>query len=274
MPATSPKLPPDWHAIVQDAERRNSTLELHLAGEEGERHGPTRARLLHVEPDGRWLVEKPYSVNGPSLHTGMDLIGVVGSGARRLGFHTRVEGTELHQLNERNRVPVLRLAEPHNIHSAQRRAYFRISAMGTDSPTVALHGIEDVRSAVAAERANKALHSGAEPGRVTEPPALGQPITGTVFDLSGNGLSMLVPAAHLAALNAHDRFWTELLLPDQAHPLCFVVRRIRYRRDDPGPVHAAFTFDFRHNRAHEEFITEAVCRYTTRLQRLQLQRAR
>lgn len=272
MSVTTTKTPPDWPQIVADAERRNGTVELRIIQDDGGRSATARSRLLRVDANGEWLMEKPFSAHGPSFGRDMQVVGVVGSGSRRLGFHARVKDVELFQLNTEKRIPVLRLTSPTDIHSAQRRAYFRVSAVGADVPVVKLWTLADPASAVDAEQANQRAHD----GETTDArlPAIGDLVTGSIFDISGNGMSLMIEAKHLPTLNASMHFWAELRLPGDPQPIQCVLKRIRLNQEQHGPVLAAFTFDFSHNRPHQRFVTDLVCRFTTAQQRIQLQRQR
>jgi len=272
MPSTTTKTPPDWPGIVKDAERRNGVIELQVISDAGERSTTARARLLRIDDNGEWLLEKPFSTHGPSFPTHARVVGVVGGGTRRLGFHAKVKAVELHQLNSAKRIPAVRLTEPHDIHSAQRRAYYRVSAVGVDLPGIRLWPMRDPASAVAAEKANEARHAGQD---IEAPhPAQGDLFTGAMFDISGNGMSLMIEPKHLSALNDATHFWTELRLPGDPQPIQFVLKRIRLNHEPDGPVLAAFTFDFEHNPPHQRFVTDLVCRFTAAQQRAQLQRSR
>jgi len=272
MTTTAHKTPPDWSALVDDAVRRNGVIELQIVGDDGERSTTARARLLRIDDNGEWLLEKPFSAHGPSFPTNARVVGVIGSGARRLGFHAKVKAVELCRLNREKHIPALRLTEPHTIHSAQRRAYYRVSAVGVDLPTVKLWPLSDPARAVVAEKANQARHLGDDAD--APHPAADDLVTGAIFDISGNGLSLMIEPNHLPTLNASKRFWTELRLPGDPQPIQFVLKRIRLNHEPNSPVLAAFTFDFQHNPPHQRFVTDLVCRFTTAQQRAQLQRSR
>jgi hypothetical protein len=263
--------PADWPAIVSDCERRNGTVELRLEDDDTSSR-TARARLLQVEANGEWLLEKPFSVHGPSFGSGMNVVGVIGTGTRRLGFHAKVTQVELFQLNSEKRIPVLRLTEPTKIHSAQRRAYYRVSAIGADVPVVKLWPLDDPTAAIEAEKANQARHLGEE-ARQPELP-LGDLITGTIFDISGNGISLLIDVKFIAAVSEQNQFWAELRLPGDPEPIRFVLKKVRCTHERHGPAIAAFTFDFEHNPPHQRFVTDLVCRFTAAQQRAQLQRNR
>lgn len=271
MTTATEKRPADWPAIVSECERRNGTVELQRDDENGP-SGTARARLLQVETNGQWLLEKPFSIHGPSFGHGMDVVGVIGTGTRRLGFHAKIKRVELFQLNSEKRIPVLRLTEPTKIHSAQRRAYYRVSAIGADVPVVKLWPLADPAAAIEAEKANQARHLG-EDRRLPELP-LGDLITGTIFDISGNGISLLIDMKFIATLSEQNHFWAELRLPGDPEPIRFVLKKVRCSHEGHGPAMAAFTFDFDHNPPHQRFVTDLVCRFTAAQQRAQLQRNR
>ena len=263
--------PADWSAIVTDCEQRNGTVELQIDND-SRASGTARSRLLRVEASGEWLLEKPFSIHGPSFGTGTAIVGVIGSGTRRLGFRATVKHVELFQLNSEKRVPVLRLSEPHHIHSAQRRAYYRVSAIGADVPVVKLWTLNDPQAVIDAERATESRHLGDDKPMPQLP--VGDLITGSIFDISGNGISLLVDHKHVGTLSEQKHFWAELRLPGDPEPIRFVLKKVRCSHEENGPAMAAFSFDFEHNPPHQRFVTDLVCRFTAAQQRAQLQRNR
>ncbi len=272
----------DWLSAVSYLERRNGVLELRVdpsrLTREQARHrhdGQYRVRLLRIDGD-RWLVERPFVKDGSaSLAQGMPVQGIVGRGPQRWVFQSVIENVELCSLNTEMRVPALRLGPPSKVSTSQRRAYFRVSMAGLDLPPATLSPLLDLDSAKPAQDANRQLHKTGDmrPAASAPSPLISGGFRGHVLDLSGNGLSVNLDGELAESVTEHEHFWVELKLPDQEHPLRFAARRTRVADHEEGML-IGLTCALGAFGVHEQFITDAICKFTADAQRRQLQRQR
>jgi|GEM_PF-1909819 len=279
MTMTIDSLPADWLSLVADTERRNGTVELCPDPDHYDTHfcqvNIHKVRLLYLQ-DRRWIIERPFSLKGqPAITRDMHLLGILGSGAHRWSFRTTVEAVVRFKLNDTQTVAALRLSAPTDVQSAQRRAFFRVHLLAANIPDVTCWPLLDLSSAIESEKADEHLHREGElPSPRPLPPTTDQPFTAPLNDLSGNGVSILVDDEHLKKLEQNPLLWLKLDLPDLSHPLMVVARYVRQQPDAVGRRVVGLTFQFRHNRSHESFINDQICRWAAAEQRRQLHRPR
>jgi c-di-GMP-binding flagellar brake protein YcgR len=273
----------EWRDTVAATERRNGAVDLSVddsrltVEQTKHRHdGTFRVRLIQIRADGQWIVERPFVKDGSaSLAKGMPITGVIGAGSRRWAFDARIASVELSRLNARARIPVLRLSVPERVRPFQRRAFFRVSTAGLDLDPATLWPLLELTSARAPQEASRNLHKTGDRKAAAAAPAprLGPAFQGKLNDVSGNGLSVRLKSDSKRTVDKHDLFWVELRLPAIDHPLVLVARRVRVVRVDPELL-VGMTFVLGEFPSHEQFVSDAICRFAADEQRRQLQRQR
>jgi hypothetical protein len=271
--------PAEWFDLIKQTERRNGVVELrHDSGKVDAVEKFHKVRLLKID-HGRWIVERPTITAGaPGFHHGDHIFGILGPGAKRWGFTSRVLASGVFQLNAEHRIPILRLAAPTHIHSAQRRAYFRVSTVGAGVGDVQVYPLMDLDSVMDVENTIMQLHrDGGVDGMISGAlprPNIGPGHKAEMFDISGNGVSLLVNNSLRDAMQGHDLYWLTFTLPQTAGQIGVVARRIRLSKDADGSPVAAFHFQYKHDPAYGRFAADLICRFAADEQRRQLQRQR
>lgn len=89
-----------------------------------------------------------------------------------------------------------------------------------------------------------------------------------MLNLGGGGVGLLVNPQDRSIFETPSLVWLMLdFRPDLPVPLG-VVGRIRHTRiDSMQYLHAGIAFEFGHDREHERFIGDEICRYVAELQR-------
>jgi len=275
-----------WHTVIQRLQDREGPVELavdptwHPDQPQGTRGGH-RVRLLAIEPEGDWLVERPYVLDGSgTLEPGMHVVGVAADGQTRMQFNTTVRRIERFQLNADKRIPALRLAPPDQIRSAQRRQFFRVRTAAADLPPIRIAPVLDLPSVIPAERACfQALRDHAT-GRASTAsdespkPAIGRLLRVRMVDVSGNGLAIQVGTALKDLFTRCPYFWLEVDLPELPQPIRLTAAVARVDQSPADTLRIGLAFHFQHHPAYRQFVTDHFCRFTAELQRRQRQRQR
>lgn len=272
--------PREWTQLAIDTALRNGSIEIkidpvyHDVPED--RRAMHRVRLLAIETN-RWIIERPFNLQGKaSVQPGMKLVGTMGTAASRWSFCTEAISTGLYHLNSESKVPVLFLALPSHIQSAQRRAYYRVSMLGVSEARARIWPLADVASAQFAEMANSLLHksdSAHMPGN-TPQPEIGQGAEGWILDFSAGGLAVGVDQALKKQLGQSPTFWIEMTLPGLNWPVYASAHLRRISDESHEMARFAFEFTYAHNPNHEPFINDTLCRVAAAEQRRQIQRRR
>jgi len=277
-----------WQALLDDYPARQGTVSLainperHPEAENGPQ-SPFRVRLLTIDADGDWLVERPYVRDGgKALGSAVHVIGTVAQGETRLQFDSRVIEQTFFQLNPEQRVPALRLSQPRRIRSAQRRAYFRVRTVGAELPPVRIAPILELKSVIPAERACfQALRrpAGSEASAVAlrdhaDEPRIGRMLNVKMLDVSGNGLAIQTRAALKDLFTRCPYFWLAVALPHLPEPIRLTATVARIDQKPADTLRIGLAFHFQHHPAYRRFVTDQFCHFAAEQQRLQLQRQR
>ena len=274
----------EWTALVDEADKRNGAVDLRIDPAwhelEDDRSAAYRVRLLRVDRrTAQWIVDRPFSLNGEvSLTIGLRLQGTIGTDSLRLGFKTEIVGVESFRLNDTQKVRAMRLAEPHSITSAQRRAYYRVPMLGQVGAGVTVWPVIDPTTIAGAELANQQAHQSGQatgaPGSAKSLPVVSWPVEAALVDLSAGGVALRAERDQGQTLEDNALFWLELRLPKTANPVGVAARIVRLEREENGQWLAAMSFSFDNLPVHRKFVTEHLCRFSAAEQRRQLQRQR
>ncbi len=215
--------------------------------------GPTsRTRLLDMR-DGRCLLELPNNRETVASlrHTHHAALLLVDASVRLLCV-VRVEEAIKHRLNEHTEVWALRLSEPVDVQSAQRRAFFRamtahLKLMVTVQPL-----------------ADTPLNTGVE---IPD----GPPFKAVMANVSGGGLGVIAPQRVGALVQHYGRYRCTVSLPTHDEPLSVAVKHVHLHTNDDGTHYMGLAFNFA-NVAEQRRVEDGICRFTTWLQRQQLAR--
>lgn len=264
----------DWQKIVERTAARNGAIELRP---DPEAHGATswegaaaRGRLLRVEASG-WLVEDPANDPKHRLAPGMNLLGVLNAGTHRIGFRTTVLAREATDLNPRQRLAALRLSEPTDMYSAQRRGYYRVATQALDVPPVWLWALPDPPKALGEiEREIQAAHRpGSELDLNLESirPRVGAFLAGKLHDVSGSGLALTFEPRQLLALKDAGRLWVEFYLPGFRSPIAVAAKPVRLVKRTNVAVLLGLAFSSLHSETYQEFLADTICQFAAEQQR-------
>ena len=276
MASTNSTPPRAWFGLVKELEERNGTLTIQAV----DRSKPDAAtpehkvRLIRIV-DNAWILERPFAKSGElGFSPNRTLYGIVGTGPSRFGFNSTVINTETFQLNDASEIPVIRIESPRNIATVQRRAYYRVAAAALDLRPITAWPLNDINTARLAETANQHAHKHPDIIADTIRPSLGMPIHGRIFDISGNGIALITDAGNAPVFNDMTPIWLEFYLPENPIPFAVVARTIRVSPLGDSEIQVGLQYQFAHNPAHAQFITDNVCRFSAEQQRLQLIRHR
>lgn len=282
MASTNTTPPSEWFGLVKEIANRNGVVTIHPEAGDGDNDDllalEYKVRLLKID-DGQWIVERPFAKAGElGFPDGRGVYGIVHTESHRFGFRSRVAATELFELNDSRRVPVLRLAAPHDVQLVQRRAYYRIPLAAVSLPSVGVWPVRDLSTLREAEYANERLHrlshSDDPQDAVVARPDVGQPLTARLFDLSGNGMALITDMANRPLFSEVERLWIEFNLPNVEHPIAVVGKVVRVNAFADRELFIGIQFCFDYYKAHQIFVTDHICRYAAQQQRLKLQRQR
>lgn len=269
----------DWQRIAERTAARNGSIEVRPDPQE---HGAccwegdaARVRLLEADPGG-WLIEEPGERGHRKLQAGMTILGVVNAGVQRVGFRARVLAKESARLNARQQVVALRLSRPTDIHSAQRRAYFRVATQDVNVPPVWLWSMPGrCDDFTAVEAAVQRAH---RPGGDVEldldrcRPPVGAFLVGKLHDISGSGLGVVLDPRRIHVLQDVGRLWGELSLPESPAALAMAVRPVRLSKRSTTAVLLGLAFSDDHSPAYREFLADTICQFAAAQQRRRLRR--
>ena len=201
--------------LLEEVCQRNISAEMHCSHDA--QQVTARIRLLTIQ--GRRIgTDRPRFIG---VHSRLRrhqhaVVHFLYDGVRYM-FRTRVIApTVLVHLNARTRVIGTTLHVPDKILVQQRRAYFRISIAGRDTP-IQLHL--------------------AGPADLTACPISAAPFVGRITNLSAGGLCMLVKHAHRARFALLERLWAQFTLPDVPDPFLVPIEVRNFRTPRNGDAH-------------------------------------
>lgn len=266
----------DWRKIAERAAARNGLVEIRPdleaegAASDGE---PVRVRLLDVDQTG-WLVEDPGDYDQRPIEPGMHVLGIINNGSQRLGFRALVLARESAQLNAKRRLTALRLSEPAEVHSAQRRAFYRVATQGLQVPPVWLWGLSGDQDAV--RQVEPHIQRWTRAGDDAEVdldgirPPVGAFLTGQLHDISGGGMAVMLDPRHIAPLREVSRLWLEFYLPTLSSPLAAAGKPVRLTKRSAVAVLLGIAFSPIHRSSYLEFLTDTICEFAAEQQRRRL----
>jgi len=285
----SSTVPTGWPETVSETERNNGVVSLRPIDPDRVRQAkPFRVRLLRLEGE-QWLVERPdVRRRRDDAHVGCCLAGVLREGSHRLAFRCELVSPEVVPLNDRQKVLAWRLSPPRQITCAQRRAYFRVDLCARPMPPATIWPLVEGASVAEAETAQvhaRRMGGGNGNGNADGEgqagtqgsgvrPEVGRPIRCDWFDLSGNGVGLIVDADDSVDLHPGERYWMELTLPEVQRPLGLVGELVRVDEQEGERMRLGFKFIFEGRASHEELVTDTICRFAAAEQRRKLQRQR
>lgn len=238
------------------------------AGED--RLAPTyRVRLLSLE--GGVLVERPQSADAARyLRDGTVLRVLAAEKDDRWEFVAAVAGQELHALNRATKVPAVRLSPTGAARSAQRRSFFRVSAAGVPLKPVWLRPMEGVKPAPSpAELEANPGQLAAEP--LAAPLYLHEPFPTTLLNVGGGGIGVEAPLRVAQQLPRILSYSARLELPTLPRAIDVATKLVHLQPRDDGTHYMGLAFEFADPAAKRRDV-DLLCKFTTWLQRQQLQR--
>lgn len=288
MPATRSRTE-QWRRSLEQLAERGGGLEISVprrvaigtSGPDGDHSGGDlifRCRIYAMN-DREITLEHPMVLGRPvELTPGVEMVAIIAIGQNRWMFRTRNLGAVLTKDHRGGSAPAIRIAAPEEVERCQRRAFYRVSAVGLNLPKVETRALIDPRSVVAAEAANEAeindLLHGAIAGRIGRDaaeallPDAGPPSYTTLVNIGGGGVGLMIDAQHSGAFESGPFFWLRLnLMPQIPAPLAVTARLVHTHLDSAMRTYAGFAFDFRFNPSHEKFVSDQLCRYVAQVQR-------
>lgn len=284
LPATRSRTE-QWRRSLDQLAERGGGLEISVPRTGGsESHGEHggdlifRCRILAMN-DEEIVLEHPVVMGRPiELTPGVGLVAIIAIGQNRWMFRTKHLGPTLATDRRGHGAPAIRIGAPVEVERCQRRAFYRVSAVGLNLPRVATHSLLDPKSVVAAEAANEAeindLLSGTIAGRIGKPvaeallPEVGPSFHSTLVNIGGGGVGLMVEPNETRELETGPFFWLRLdMTPQIPAPLGVTARLVHTHIDSAQRTYAGFAFDFRFNPSHEKFVIDQLCRYVAQIQR-------
>ena len=285
-----------WRRCLEQIHQRNGAIEIAIdadperANGDGHRDGSGgdlvfRARLVDVSED-ELCIEPPTALGEAiNLEAGLRLVGIIAIGQNRWTFRTSCLG-EASIANGAWRGPALRLGMPDEVRRCQRRRDYRLDATGLALPDVTVWPLLDPRSVVLSERVNEATflrerdalshdHDSVTLSSLLqdEPPLpeVGPSLPGTLVNLGGGGIGLIIDSKHSGALHRSPIFWTQFnLAPHVQTPVCATMRLVHTHVRSDKRVYGGFTFDFTHNPSHKRFVVQQIIRAIAGQQKRQL----
>lgn len=262
MTAIDPDL---WRPRLVMLAARNSAVEVTAdAGSgDGAQMAPTfRMRLLTFGGDTMRL-EKPSPAMAPEagrwLREGAAVKVLVIDKSERWEFTTRIKGFVMHDLSDKVKVNAIEVAPPTQMNSGQRRSFFRVSTAGVAIKPARLTPIEvDAATAQATS---------------AEPKFPAQPFTGRLLNIGGGGMGIEAPQRVSAQLSDPIRYRCRLELPTAGEVLEVTVLTVHLEPREGGTHYLGMRFEF-DDQAQQRRCEQQVVRFTTWLQRQQIQRTK
>lgn len=245
-----------WRTTLNQVCERQGTLEISIDGAGDDamlRDLVWRVRLIRVAEDYLVVAAPSAARRNVPLERGCPLVAAMAVGQNRWMFHTRVMDIEDVRTT---RPPAIKLEMPTNVERCMRRTFYRISTAELSLPSVRLWPLRERASAVPVEIASR--HADASSS--LSMPDVGTEFSGTLLNIGGGGLGVLVPEAEASNLQQSSLFWLNVDLAD-GKPLLLTARLSHVRLDSQRDAHAGMVFDFSMDPGHEAYIGERICEY-------------
>ncbi len=239
-----------------------------------------RVRILSLS-DSEIVVEAPATLgeNVP-IARNIDLIAVLAIGQNRWMFSTQVIESTMFPMTPMRTVAALRLRMPENVERCQRRSFYRVSTMQLRMPKVACWPLLDLNSATLAEKASELrfLNGNNRPAEASGPftlPEVGPKFEGTLINVGGGGIGLLLEADSAKALARHRLFWLSIdLTPSLEGPIAVAAKLVHTHIDSAQRTYAGLAFEFSHHKEHQKFVVSQFCKYVTMQQQAQMTQLR
>lgn len=263
-----------WEATLEQLNQRDAVIELsRLTEVDGveKTEAPRRVRLLAFRPNGM-AVDLP-SMSSPSHFPRGSMVKLLAvQNTHRWEIKSKVLGVVTLRLNDQTEVPALMLARPHEVTSAQRRSFFRVSTGGVDLPAVILHQLPDDAQPCPVLDDHGQPSSGVSADFMGPLPML-SPIKARLLNLGAGGLGLEVHESVYHRLNYSTRFLCRLNLPSLKEPLAIPARLVHREINPSLQVYLGLSFEPQGDvlaRRREDQLGQ----FISWLQRQQLQRIR
>lgn len=246
------------HAMHQLADR-NGVVELTPLTKRGERLSEltVRSRILAADDEGAVVTEAPAIE--PQRWTQVRAVQILAvNHTHRLTAASRLEKWRPFSLNARTSVEAVQLGAPLAVRSAQRRQHFRVNTVAVPVSAVRIQAIDPAGAAADQAVSSQMLHA-------------------RMMNLSGGGMGVLIdpddPNAKLL-LKGRD-YQCSFTLPDDPATIMVQAHLVHYLKRRDKRIYLGMSFQFLGQTPCEADRTQdRIIRFTTELQRLQLQRQR
>ncbi len=277
----------NWRKCLWQVYERNGAIEISIPNnlsddiEASASDLVWRVRVLNITDD-LITVETPCAL-GKQLHLedGVQLVGAIVVGQNRWMFRTCVKTHTT--IDSRNGRPIkaVCLQSPVDVERCGRRNFYRVATASLTLPRVRCWPLIDPASAVVAELANEEqvrtvlARQQMNPRESTDLsadgffieqlglPEVGPPFEGTLANIGGGGLGLIIDPDYAAALTSNRMFWLQFALPPEIPVGIAVTAKLAHTHiDSSQATYAGMAFDFSRNKPHQEFVFEQLCRYT------------
>ena len=262
-----------WLEMLRELADRNGSVELTPIDDsgEGDQAGATaaptggpdqtatqappqthtcRARLLEVGRDQKLLVEMPPRPGAAqALRRAAAVHVLVMNHGQRWTGRSPVLGTQRYQLNERNHVLALQLGGTTDVRSAQRRRFYRANTAAIEMPNVLLAAVDD----------QLAKEIG--------------PLEARMLNISGGGLGLRLEGREVRQVLTGQVYCCRFQLPGDQEGMVVNARIVHAEPTRDRALYLGMSFEFADD-AHRQRVQDRIIRFTTRLEREQLQRQR
>ncbi len=258
-----------WNKTIQALAERNESVEVVLVSQ-GDEHRlpsapdadvqPCRMRVLSSEPNGEMILQRSNaSEPAAEMNRGAIVEVLLSDNGQRWRAVSEVLEGFYYKLNAQQRIRAVRLSPPHDIQSAQRRAFFRADMLGADLDMVLLEPVESTPSdATGAEREEIDLR-----------------LKARLVNISGGGLGVNVPVRReiVTLIRENRQYRCRINLPEIDESIDVRVQLIHLRRPTPQVLYLGLEFRF-DDSAQRKRTEDLIVRFTTWMQRRQIRRAR
>jgi hypothetical protein len=281
---------------LEQIHQRNGSIEIAIdTGPEGTSEGEHRvgsggdlvfrARLVGLSK--KELCIEPPTALGEAIEfeSGLRMVGIIAIGQNRWTFRTTCMG-DVSVANGAWRGRALRLDMPDEVCRCQRRRDYRLDAAGLALPEVTVWPLLDPRSVILSERVNEAAfirerdaishdHDASTLATLLHEdpplPEVGPSLPGTLMNLGGGGIGVIIDSEHSGALHGSPIFWSRFnLAPHVQTPVCATMKLVHTHIRSDKRVYGGFTFDFTSNASHKRFVVQQIVRALAGQQKRQL----
>lgn len=255
-----------WQRVLRDAVVRNGRVSLRKSYDGDESKAPPRfaSRMLTMSMDGSMLVERPNKAGGSKLcQPGARVDLILPDGQQCWAGRCTVIAALRYQLNQGSTVNAVHLTPAKEVWSAQRRKYFRVSASGADLLPVTVIPIGSPADAAPLPIGDVGKAAGRDA------------FEATMHDVSGGGMGLRIEARSDLAYWLRPGMVLRCVfrLPGDEHPLDVPATLMRTERVEGHMLHLGLLFKL-DDPIEQSKLEDRLTRFSTRLERQQLQRQR